>query len=911
MNTIGIALVWCAVQVTLMGLPASVLYVVVRRLRPAAGPPMVLAGLMMVAILSLLALSPWPRWAIHRWRQSPAELMDASLPSPGDPAQKVFHNSPLPPAGEGQGVKAVGIDTVSSRAKPSSLTLFWEALVEELSRPQEVAPAGARRWPAAVAALMLAAMACGLGWLLLGVAGVRRQRLRGRLVFDGELSELVDALRSELGCRRPIEVRQCDDLVTAATIGWLRPVLLLPADWTTWTPPQRRAILAHEIAHARSHDFLALLCGQLALALQFYHPLVHWLVKRLRLEQELAADAAAAGVSGGQQKYLTTIAEVALRQQDRPLLWPARMFLPTQTTFLRRIAMLRDSKVRSDRLSPAARALAVGTVVLCGLMVAGLRGPAWQPQASAADAAKTVPEKSSAAATKGAADAIDLSFVPPTATVFVVLRPAAAFARPELAPWAKVLEESGELVPKGSRLADLRQITVIAEAIPFGRRQVVVFQSIKPLAAEPVLPLIGGRQANLTVKDYEGKKMYVGEHVAELQYDDRTVIVALPEKAMGDYMAGQRGVLPPWLPEKVWEQFQSDHLVAAGDMTIVGQDMNAFMLHGPPDGRVILAPISPLWEDSTCAIGGVRLGDEVRIHALAVAKDQSGAARLEKTAGALQVLALNAVKTAQAASKQGFPMSPEVALLQDVAEPLLTALRIDREGTIVRVQSSTNMAEVQKTLPAVAAARQAARRAQSLNNLKQLALAMMNYLDANRHFPPAVLYGPDGKTPYSWRVALLPWLDQKALYDQYHFDEPWDGPNNRKLLEKMPAVFRCPTEPAESKNACYFALVGPGTIFDGQKGTTPGEIVDGMSNTLLLVEAKRDIPWTKPEDIAYDPDKPLPELGGFFEGGFNAAFADGSVYFPSATDSEKVLRALITKADRQPVRRDDALRPQP
>jgi prepilin-type processing-associated H-X9-DG protein len=256
-------------------------------------------------------------------------------------------------------------------------------------------------------------------------------------------------------------------------------------------------------------------------------------------------------------------------------------------------------------------------------------------------------------------------------------------------------------------------------------------------------------------------------------------------------------------------------------------------------------------------------------------------------------------------------MSPEVALLQDVAEPLLTALRIDREGTIVRVQSSTNMAEVQKTLPAVAAARQAARRAQSLNNLKQLALAMMNYLDANRHFPPAVLYGPDGKTPYSWRVALLPWLDQKALYDQYHFDEPWDGPNNRKLLEKMPAVFRCPTEPAESKNACYFALVGPGTIFDGQKGTTPGEIVDGMSNTLLLVEAKRDIPWTKPEDIAYDPDKPLPELGGFFEGGFNAAFADGSVYFPSATDSEKVLRALITKADRQPVRRDDALRPQP
>ena len=172
---------------------------------------------------------------------------------------------------------------------------------------------------------------------------------------DVSLLELIEVLRAELGCRRPVEVRQADDLATAATIGWRRPVVLLPVDWTAWTPEQRRAVLAHEIAHAGSDDFLAILVGANSdLVLHFYHPLLHWLMNRLRLQQELAADAAAAGVSGGQRRYLTTIAELALRQQDRPLLWPARTFLPTRTTFLRRIAMLRDSSDRPglDRQDP-------------------------------------------------------------------------------------------------------------------------------------------------------------------------------------------------------------------------------------------------------------------------------------------------------------------------------------------------------------------------------------------------------------------------------------------------------------------------------------------------------------------------------------------------------------------------------
>jgi len=138
-------------------------------------------------------------------------------------------------------------------------------------------------------------------------------------------------------------------VVTSAAVGWRRPTILLSTGWTKWTRHERRAVLAHEIAHIRHNDFLACLCGQLGLALHFYHPLVHWLMGRLRLEQELAADWAAVTILGGRREYLRAIARLALHQQDRPLAWPARSFLPTRTTFLRRIAMLRDAGVGPER----------------------------------------------------------------------------------------------------------------------------------------------------------------------------------------------------------------------------------------------------------------------------------------------------------------------------------------------------------------------------------------------------------------------------------------------------------------------------------------------------------------------------------------------------------------------------------
>jgi hypothetical protein len=189
-------------------------------------------------------------------------------------------------------------------------------------------------------------------------------------------------------------------------------------------------------------------------------------------------------------------------------------------------------------------------------------------------------------------------------------------------------------------------------------------------------------------------------------------------------------------------------------------------------------------------------------------------------------------------------------------------------------------------------------RRSSVNHLKQIGLAIANYEAANHHFPPPVLYGgKSGRVPYSWRVAILPYLEQQALYSAYNFDEPWDGPNNIKLLEGMPAEYDYQGRGyGKETRTSYFLFSGPDTIFGRGDKPKISDIFDGTSNTLMVVEARRDVPWTKPEDIPFDPNAPPPALGGFTPEGFNAGFGDGSVRYIKHSINPQVLKALITRA---------------
>ncbi|MBM4094421.1 MAG: DUF1559 domain-containing protein, partial [Planctomycetes bacterium] len=187
------------------------------------------------------------------------------------------------------------------------------------------------------------------------------------------------------------------------------------------------------------------------------------------------------------------------------------------------------------------------------------------------------------------------------------------------------------------------------------------------------------------------------------------------------------------------------------------------------------------------------------------------------------------------------------------------------------------VARMEPRLPKWQSAREAAQHAQAMNQLRRIAAALLGYQQVHGRFPPASLVGPDGKTRHSWRVAILPHLGYDELYRQYKLDEPWDSPANRQVLERMPAEYRHPAANAAVRETWCFAVVGPGTVLGSDKGTAITEITDEAHNTLLVVEAKRSVPWTKPEDVVVEGSATEARLGGYSGDVFLAAFADSSV----------------------------------
>ena len=180
--------------------------------------------------------------------------------------------------------------------------------------------------------------------------------------------------------------------------------------------------------------------------------------------------------------------------------------------------------------------------------------------------------------------------------------------------------------------------------------------------------------------------------------------------------------------------------------------------------------------------------------------------------------------------------------------------------------------------------------------LKQIALGFLNFHEVNGYLPSSSTKLPHAKHPVSWRVAILPFIEQQALYDQYKLDEPWDSEHNRQLIEKMPAIYRHPNAWQRSTNASHVVFVGKtATGTDGLQVTLDG-ITDGTSNTILVAEAATSIPWTKPEDLEFDASKKLPPVGGLSRAGWQAAMVDGSVNFIPSETSTDVIKALITRA---------------
>jgi hypothetical protein len=189
-------------------------------------------------------------------------------------------------------------------------------------------------------------------------------------------------------------------------------------------------------------------------------------------------------------------------------------------------------------------------------------------------------------------------------------------------------------------------------------------------------------------------------------------------------------------------------------------------------------------------------------------------------------------------------------------------------------------------------------RNQNMNRLKQITLAMWNHADAyGGHLPQWAIMSKDGRPLLSWRVAILPFIEQGGLYKRFHLDEPWDSPHNRKLIPLMPQTYESSAALARQGKTTFLGVRGKNMIFPDDHGVTIREITDGTANTIAVVDAsdKLAVPWTKPEDFTPDPKKPMAGLVGHFRIGFLAGFADASAHVISKHNDAATLRALFTR----------------
>jgi hypothetical protein len=179
-----------------------------------------------------------------------------------------------------------------------------------------------------------------------------------------------------------------------------------------------------------------------------------------------------------------------------------------------------------------------------------------------------------------------------------------------------------------------------------------------------------------------------------------------------------------------------------------------------------------------------------------------------------------------------------------------------------------------------------------------LGLAMLEYHDSHGKLPPAVVYGKDGKALYSWRVLVLPYIEEQGLYNEFRLDEAWDSPHNIRLLERRPHAYAPPSRYAHKippTHTYVHVFVGKGTPFENPEGHSMASITDGTSYTFLVIEAGKPVPWTKPEDLSYSADQPLPDLDGPFRDIMRVGFADGSHRTIPRDFDENAFRAAITR----------------
>ena len=418
--------------------------------------------------------------------------------------------------------------------------------------------------------------------------------------------------------------------------------------------------------------------------------------------------------------------------------------------------------------------------------------------------------------------------------------------------------------------------TIVATTAPYDRKKVLGL--LVPGAAE---------------RKVGNHSLYVnGKGTCVRFLDDRTFLTGQQRgvtAASGQPVQGNAtGPLQPAL------ELANKHLAVVG----VNPQFQGFQQVRQQKKNPSLDALRPLL-DASAGRAALDLEDDLRFDAVLSYADPAAA---QKNVGGIKT-SIGVVRGLLAVVRTSVPKEQQegVKPLFNFLDALLRSTTTEQQQANVRVAVQSEKGSLEQLVatlgPAVQKVRQAANRTTSANNLKQIGLAMHNHADTYQGRMAAAIYSRDGRPLLSWRVAILPFIEQGNLYRQFKLDEAWDSPHNLKLLPLLPRTY-APVAGTAGPNATFYRVfTGPNTPFPGpMPARFPASFTDGTSNTILVVEAGQAVPWTKPDELVYNPAGPLPALGGMFKEGFNVLMGDASVRFVKRTVSDKTLRAAITPA---------------
>lgn len=508
-----------------------------------------------------------------------------------------------------------------------------------------------------------------------------------------------------------------------------------------------------------------------------------------------------------------------------------------------------------------------------------------------------------------AAKPLDTKYITSYPLAAVVLRPQQLLAQPRMQMLPLEVAQAHVLDRFGFDPWQIEELIALATVnLPQPPTSAFIVRFKTPYDREAVI----GRLQPLPGPGPKGVQLYcipgTGQNPNVVLADEKTILAAPPEE-LREMLAGRAANSP--LLDRLKKVDASGALTVVAALDPVRGPIQAGLAQLPP----LPPPLQPFLEipDLLAAIEvQIRVEPELELSLVFEGRDAEAGAKLAGLVDQAIALGNQYVDGQLAALAQREASPEEIAAMNYTKRMLMLGdanlerrqqnerLALTMKGDAA-LMPATNGVLIALLLPAVQAARDAARRAQATNNLKMIGLAMHNHADVFKMFPRSS-YTQDGKPLLSWRVHILPFIEQQQLYRQFRLDEPWHSEHNKALIAKMPDVYKnSKLDAADGEKGLtnYLQPTGKFALFRRDMEPTFASMTDGTSNTIAAVESEKKVIWTQPDDLEIDPEKPFAELN-FRPGGFLALFADGHVSLVPANFPAEALANLFNPQDGNP-----------